>query len=70
MNRANFGRVSGVIIDVCRPHGAWFDRGELGAIRRFLRSGGLGRYERIRRLDSEIARACSGTAGTAGRVGR
>src|SRR5512138_786582 len=53
MNRSNFGKVSGVVIDVCRPHGAWFDRGELAAIRRFLREGGVKRYERRRRLDGE-----------------
>ena len=57
MSRSNFGRVSGVIIDVCRPHGAWFDRGELAAIRRFLRDGGLHRYERSRRMDREVGRA-------------
>ena len=57
MNRSNFGRVSGVIIDVCRAHGAWFDRGELGAIRRFLRNGGLHRFERSRRMDRELRRA-------------
>jgi hypothetical protein len=56
MNRSNFGRVSGVIIDVCRAHGAWCDRGELGAIRRFLRDGGLQRYDRRRRMDPEIRR--------------
>lgn len=54
MNRSSFGRVSGVIVDVCRPHGAWLDRGELGAIRRFLRDGGLNRYERKRKLDNEL----------------
>lgn len=54
MSRSNFGRVSGVIIDVCRPNGAWFDRGELAAIRRFLRDGGLHRYERGRRMDREV----------------
>jgi Zn-finger nucleic acid-binding protein len=53
MNRSNFGRVSGVVIDVCRPHGAWFDRGELAAIRRFLREGGVRRYERRRHLEAE-----------------
>lgn len=56
MNRSNFGRVSGVVIDVCRAHGAWLDRGELGAIRRFLRGGGLRRYARIRRLEREAPR--------------
>jgi Zn-finger nucleic acid-binding protein len=55
MNRDNFGRVSGVILDVCRPHGAWLDRGELAAIRRFLRQGGARRFERSRALDEERA---------------
>ncbi|WP_242342070.1 TFIIB-type zinc ribbon-containing protein [Anaeromyxobacter terrae] len=53
MNRSNFGRVSGVVIDVCRQHGAWFDRGELGAIRRFLRNGGVRKYEQRRRAERE-----------------
>lgn len=53
MSRANFAKVSGVVIDVCRPHGAWFDRGELAAIRTFLRRGGLQRYGRHRRLREE-----------------
>ena len=25
MNRTNFGKVSGVIVDVCTRHGTWFD---------------------------------------------
>jgi hypothetical protein len=62
MARTNFGRVSGVLIDVCRPHGAWFDRGELGAIRRFLRDGGLHQYGRARRLDAERRRPRSAAA--------
>lgn len=55
MSRTNFAKVSGVVIDVCRPHGAWFDKGELAAIRRFLRAGGLLRYGRHRRLESEVS---------------
>ncbi len=43
MGRAGFARVSGVTVDVCRPHGAWLDAGELAAIRRFVRAGGLAR---------------------------
>lgn len=49
MNRVNFARVSGVVIDVCRPHGAWFDAGELRAVRRFVRESGLRRFEFARR---------------------
>ena len=41
MNRINFARCSGVIVDVCKGHGTWFDRDELSAIVQFIRSGGL-----------------------------
>jgi Zn-finger nucleic acid-binding protein len=41
MNRSNFGMRSGVIIDVCRGHGTWFDRDELRRVIEFIRSGGL-----------------------------
>src|SRR5215210_2216937 len=41
MNRMNFARCSGVIVDVCRGHGTWFDRDELREIIEFIRSGGL-----------------------------
>ncbi|MEP6742918.1 MAG: zf-TFIIB domain-containing protein, partial [bacterium] len=41
MNRINFARCSGVIIDICKGHGAWFDRDELSRIVEFVRGGGL-----------------------------
>jgi Zn-finger nucleic acid-binding protein len=41
MNRVNFGRVSGVIVDVCKMHGTWFDAGELTRVIAFAASGGL-----------------------------
>lgn len=41
MNRANFARCSGVIIDLCKKHGIWFDRDELSRIVEFIHSGGL-----------------------------
>src|SRR5205807_7922074 len=42
MNRINFARCSGVIVDVCKGHGTWFDRDELREIVEFIRGGGLG----------------------------
>src|ERR1044071_4064983 len=39
MNRENFGRRSGVVIDVCKQHGVWFERGELHSVIRFIESG-------------------------------
>jgi len=41
MNRSNFARSSGVIIDLCKQHGVWFDAEELPRIIEFVRQGGL-----------------------------
>ena len=43
MNRTNFARSSGVVIDHCKGHGMWFDAEELPRIIEFIRSGGLDR---------------------------
>lgn len=43
MLRRNFGRVSGVVVDVCARHGTWFDVGELAGILAFVGNGGLQR---------------------------
>lgn len=49
MNRRNFGRVSGVIIDTCRDHGVWMDNNELNRIIQFIQAGGL---ERTREMEA------------------
>jgi len=41
MNRINFAHESGVILDVCKQHGFWFDQNELRRIVEFIRGGGL-----------------------------
>lgn len=41
MNRRNYGRRSGAIVDVCSEHGVWFDLGELEHILSWIRNGGL-----------------------------
>jgi Zn-finger nucleic acid-binding protein len=41
MNRLNFARCSGVIVDVCKQHGTWFDCDELSRIVEFIHGGGL-----------------------------
>jgi Zn-finger nucleic acid-binding protein len=50
MNRVNFARCSGVVVDVCRAHGTWFDRDELRRIVEFIRAGGFEK-ERLREID-------------------
>lgn len=32
MARKNFGERSGIVVDVCKVHGVWLDRGELDAL--------------------------------------
>jgi Zn-finger nucleic acid-binding protein len=55
MNRVNFSQCSGVVVDVCREHGTWFDRNELQRIVEFIRSGGLDRARE--RTKAELAAA-------------
>jgi len=43
MHRVNFAQTSGVVVDVCRDHGTWFDANELHRIVQFIRAGGLDR---------------------------
>jgi Zn-finger nucleic acid-binding protein len=50
MNRNAFGRISGVVVDVCRSHGVWFDAGELTQVIQFVERGGL---ERAREREAE-----------------
>jgi hypothetical protein len=43
MNRVNFAKYSGVVLDVCRAHGTYFDRDELHRVVAFIQAGGLDR---------------------------
>jgi Zn-finger nucleic acid-binding protein/RNA polymerase subunit RPABC4/transcription elongation factor Spt4 len=43
MNRVNFGRLSGAVVDVCKKHGTFLDAGELQQIVTFIHGGGLER---------------------------
>ncbi|MBI4061833.1 MAG: zinc ribbon domain-containing protein [Elusimicrobia bacterium] len=58
MNRFNFAGCSGVIIDVCKPHGVWFDPDELRRIVAFIRGGGMdvARAKEQSRLEHERRR--------------
>lgn len=51
MNRINFARCSGVVVDVCKNHGTWFDRDELSAIVEFIRGGGMNSARAKERLE-------------------
>lgn len=53
MNRQNYGKRSGVVVDVCRDHGIWFDDQELTRVLEFVRGGGL---EQSRKIEAEDLR--------------
>jgi Zn-finger nucleic acid-binding protein/ribosomal protein L40E len=50
MNRVNYARRSGVVLDVCKEHGLWFDKDELRRVLNFVAGGGL---DRARELEIE-----------------
>jgi Zn-finger nucleic acid-binding protein len=58
MNRMNYGRSSGVIIDLCAEHGYWLDPGELEKIAKWVATGGLAeKYQReVEEAKAERAR--------------
>ena len=72
MNRQNFARLSGAVVDSCSNHGTFLDRGELHQIVRFILEGGLDRMRRaelerikeeqqtLRELERHLSRRRSG----------
>ncbi len=67
MHRVNFAKHSGVVVDVCRAHGTWFDAQELQRIVAFIRAGGLesARAREKAELAQERARLQAAQSGVA-----
>ena len=57
MNRMNFARCSGVIVDICKQHGTWFDCDELSRIVEFISDGGLNTARAKERIQIDEERA-------------
>ncbi len=57
MNRSNFARSSGVIVDMCKQHGVWFDAGELPKIIDFIDRGGIERAREKEKIAIQDERA-------------
>jgi Zn-finger nucleic acid-binding protein len=56
MNPTNYARRSGVIVDICRLHGIWFDADELNKILEYFARGGA-RHDDVIARDKEQLRA-------------
>ena len=69
MNRVNFSKTSGVIMDVCKADGVWLDRGELERVVGFIEHGGLtiAREREREQLADEQRRLTAREAGFASR---
>ena len=48
MNRVNFAHSSGIVIDVCKKHGVWFEKDELRGVLDFVAKGGM---QQLRQTD-------------------
>jgi Zn-finger nucleic acid-binding protein len=70
MNRVNFAKSSGVIMDVCKSDGVWLDRGELQRVVGFVEAGGLAlaRQREREQVSEELRRLAVAQAGHAGGV--
>ena len=66
MNRSNYGGGSGVIVDVCGPHGVFLDRGEPTKIVDFIEKGGWDRLKKRekQRMEEEVSALESRKRGT------
>jgi Zn-finger nucleic acid-binding protein len=74
MNRQNFGRLSGAIVDTCSGHGTFLDRGELHQVVKFILEGGFSRMReaelerlreetrRLRELELHLSRSRGGNS--------
>ena len=71
MNRQNYAQISGIVLDVCRTHGIWFDRDELARVLAFIRDGGLVRAQHRQQTELEDLRRAllSAQRGTSGGLG-
>ncbi|MFH1810831.1 MAG: zf-TFIIB domain-containing protein [Pseudomonadota bacterium] len=56
MNPVNYARKSGVIVDICRQHGVWFDADELNKILEFFTKGGA-RHDDVMAREKERIQA-------------
>jgi len=55
MNRTNYGHISGVVLDVCKDHGLWFDKDKLREVLEFIEGGGLEKSH-LRQIQDEDER--------------
>ena len=63
MNRSNYARISGIVVDVCKDHGIWFDRDELRQTLEFIEANGLEK-SRAREQQDKADQARTAAIGT------
>jgi Zn-finger nucleic acid-binding protein len=66
MLRRQYGRRSGIVIDVCRKHGIWFDAEELPRILDWIRRGGLAQAQAELARETKLAKRTASRTTTTG----
>ena len=62
MNRQNYAHISGVVLNVCKEDGIWFERDELRQVLAFIEDGGLERSRVRETQDLEEQRRIAAAA--------
>ena len=65
MNRQNYAHLSGVVLDLCKTDGIWFDQDELRQVLAFIEGGGLERSRARQVQDLQEERRLTASAATA-----
>jgi Zn-finger nucleic acid-binding protein len=64
MNRINYAHISGVVLDVCKDHGLWFDKDKLREVLEFIEAGGLEKSRVRQSLEDDERRRLAAAAAT------
>jgi hypothetical protein len=62
----NYAGRSGVVIEICRPHGIWLDRDQMRQIVQFIRAGGMDRTRAIEKEELRRQQLATETAACIG----
>ena len=65
MNRQNYAHISGVVLDLCKADGIWFERDELRQVLAFIEGGGLERSRTRQVQELQEERRLTASAATA-----
>lgn len=70
MNRRQYGRHSRVVVELCREHGVWFEKGGLRTALAYVKEGGLVRAEKEEEAEARAREVAARADAIREKVGR